>query len=797
MSFGRTTGTSPRRPLFGRSEVVEEVERALDEVGSSRGKAVLLVGGGGSGKTTVLGEAATRAESRGFLPVRGRALPGELAEPFRLVRDLLASAGGADDYAGVDLLLPLRAGRPPSGVGAGRTSEDDLERLLAPLGRTKVEGLGAVLQNVRVRFLERFGELAKRRPVAVLIDDLHLADAESLDFLEGLAREGPTRGVAFIASVDSGPAVPARSRSTLARWRTDEAFKSIEVRPFSSTEIAEFATWLRDGVAPSPQDVLRWKAETEGHPLFVELLVRSASGTARQPNRPAAPAEDLSGALLARATELDDVDRRVLTYASVLGREFDFVRLRAAVGLVEERLSEAVDRLVREGVLRERGGEVYEFVSEEFRASLYSGVTETRRAILHRKVAKALEARGGASDFELARHYYLGRDDPKAIEFGVRAAEQAASAYAFDTALSFLRQALEAEQRLPKRDHRLEVRLLTEVGRLMDEAGDLAGAEQVLSEAVALARGETDFDGPLGRALLGLAWTRVDRSDYAAAEPLALEAAARLERAGSPRDLFSAHRVLGTLYWRRSDLDLAERHQRAALAIAEREGTTHELGHALIDVANTLLPRGPQYVESTLALYGRAAALFAKEDDPSASTRVLMNSAVLEYRIGRVDDALRDIGRALDAAERSRSPIWIGYCLLNAAHWHAELGKADLARQLCERAERTLEPTGDRLARQQLQMIRGILAEKERRFDDAEREFTQSLSNARWMGIKGEVAEVLFRRARLAWTRGDPGGARTLLAEARANGLDTLRTDLAGEARKLASALEVSDDLPS
>ena len=84
----------------------------------------------------------------------------------------------------------------------------------------------------------------------------------------------------------------------------------------------------------------------------------------------------------------------------------------------------------------------------------------------------------------------------------------------------------------------------------------------------------------------------------------------------------------------------------------------------------------------------------------------------------------------------------------------------------------------------------------QRRFDDAEREFAESLANARWMGIKGEVAEMLFRRAHLAWVRGDGDGARTLLAEARANGLDDLRMDLAGEARELAAALEAAEDSP-
>jgi tetratricopeptide (TPR) repeat protein len=782
-----------KRPLFGRSEVVEELERALDDVLASQGKAILLVGRGGSGKTVVLEEAAARAEARGLATLRVRAPPGELAEPFQLVRELLAAAGGGDGGTGEHGLLgpsPAHSAeeRPPPG-DAGNA----LERLLAPLGRTTVEGLGSIVQAARVRFLDRFRELGRRRPVAVLVDDVHLADPGSLDFLEGLAREGPGHRVAFIASVDAGPSAPSRSHATIARWRSDEAFKTVEVRPFSSGELAEFATWLRDGVAPNTEDVTRWQAETEGDPLFVELLVRSASGGASPAEGPAKPG-GLTEELLARVADLDEVDRRVVTYASVLGREFDFARLRPAVDLAEEQLSEAVDRLVRRGILRERGGEVYEFASEEFRAALYAGVTETRRAILHRRIAKALEARGGESDFELARHYYLGREAPKAIEYGLRAADRAASVYAFETALAFIRQALESERRLPRREPRLEVRLLTEAGRLMDEAGDLPGAEQALSEAVALARGEADFDVPLGRALLGQAWARVERSDYAAAEPLALEAAARLERSGSPRDLLAAHRVLGTLYWRRSDLELAEKHQRAALAIAERDGTPHEHGHALIDVANALLPRGPDYVDTTLGLYEKAAALFAKEDDPSASARVLMNRAVLEHRIGRVDEAMRDIGRALDAAERSRSPIWIGYCLVNVAHWHAERGETELARQLSDRAERTLEPTGDRLARQQLLMIRGIIAEKERRFDDAEREYSESLAQARWMGMKGEVAEMLFRRANLALARGDAAGARTLLAEARANGLDELRTDLAGDARGLTEALASEDD---
>ncbi len=785
----------PLRPLFGRSEVIEEVERALDEVGSSRGRALLLAGAGGSGKSVVLDDAAARAEGRGFTAIRGRGLPGDLAVPLGLARDLWTDAEEHDSEPEPTDLLPDPARRTPPPT-TGPAAEEDLDRLLAPLGRTSVEGLASEREAARARFLDRFLRLSARQPEAILVDDLHLADGLSLDFVEALAREGPSRGVAFVATVDPGPGVPERARAAIAALLRDPAFKVVPIRPFTTSEVTEFATWLRDGAPPSLEDVLRWHAETEGHPLFVELLVRSTAGRSRHADRSATAPADLTQALLGRAAVLDEVDRRVLTYASVLGREFAFARLRSVVDLPEERLSEAVDRLVRGGILRERGREVYEFVSEEFRASLYASITETRRAILHRRIGHALEGKPATTDFELARHYYLGRDDPKAIEFGTRAAERAAAAYAFDVALTLLRQTLEARRRLPPPDPRLEVRLLTEIGRLTDETGDLTGAARSLTEAVGLARRETEFEGPLGRALLGLAWVGIEQSEYATAEPLALEAATLLERAGNPRDLLAAHRVLGTLYWRRSDLDLAEKHQRAALAIAERDGTPHERGHALIDVANALIPRGAEFVETTLALYEQAAELFAREDDPNAVARVLMNRAVLEHRIGRIDDALRDIGRALDAAERSRSPVWIGYCLINLAQWHTELGKTELARQTIERADRLLTPTGDRLALQQSQMIRGMIAERERRYDDAERAFGEALESARGMGLRGEIAEMLFRRARLARQRGDPGAARELLAEARACGLDDLRGDLADDAHELDAALGAGADPP-
>jgi tetratricopeptide (TPR) repeat protein len=782
------------RPFVGRPEVLMEVDRALDDAATPQAHGLLLVGPDGIGKSEVARVAAGRAADRGFRTVRGRGLPEEIAPPLSLVREIFSALSSPADEPVYD---PATGGFSP-GAGAfekelgaetpgARTpglASEGLESLLAPGGRTSIEGLGAARDALRRRFVDECLARKGTRSLAVVVDDLPLADALSLDLLNALAREGNGKGIVVFATGTTG-AIPAGADRVVRRLTAEGVLKEVVLRPLSVSEVGEFASWLLGGTRPSAEDVLRWHTQTGGNPLCLELLVRSVAGASLRSGPTDEAGGDVLAAVIERARALEGVDRRVLTYASVFGREFAFPKLQTSIGLAEEIVSESLDRLVRQGFLRERGAEVYEFVSERLWATVYTELTETRRMILHRKIATALEGRPDVSDFELARHFYIGRNDPKAVEYNLRSADGAARAYAFETALSLVRRALEAARRIAPRDLRQEVRLLTETGRLLNEIGDLPAAEETLNEAVLIARQEHAIELDLGRALLALAWTRIERSAYREAEPFALEAEELLGRAGGARDVFAAHRALGTLYWRLSDLARAEHHQRAALAIAEREGNPHERGHALVDVANTLLPRGPEFVDATLALYEEAAEQFGRLDDPSASARVRMNRAVLLHRVGRTEEALRDIEIALDAAERSRSPIWIGYCLLNLGQWQAELGRTTAAAELIDRAERTLAPTGDQLAVQQVQMIRGLIAEREGRFEDAERRYAESQETARRMGTLGELAELLFRRARLAARCHNPGRARELVAEARSSGLAVHRIDLLPEVEKL------------
>ncbi len=802
MSAARAVGEDPE-PLFGRSDIVAEVDRFLDAARTGTGGGLLLVGTGGIGKTPLVNLAVRHARERGFRVLRGRALNAELPAPFSLLRQLAGSFGSE---------LPVDAGTPPSvpdrfplpAASPGRVDRrsggdsttpaeparalDELEQLLIPLGRSHVEGLGAVRAQLYGRLADYFLGLARERPLLIAVDDLHFADSSSLELLASLAEASARTSVAILGSIAPPPEVPGRAREFLLSPTSTAHFRTVEIRPLLVSELAEFAAWIL-GAPPSNEDVLRWHAETNGNPLFAELLVRAETGSARGLRQTPSESGGLLATLLARARSLDEPTRRVLTYAAVLGREFGFSTLVAVTGVDEERVTEAVDRLVRAGVVRERGGEVYEFVSEGVRARLDAELTETRRRILHRRIGTALEAQGIANEFELARHFYLGRDDPKSVEYNLKAAESAGRSFAFEVALEHVERALAAERRRPDRGRRRELRLQTQMGGLLNELGNLPRASEVLEATVRLARQEPRSELELGRALLALAVNRLERSDYAVARPLAIEAAELLLRVGNSRDALSVHRTLGTIYWRLADFAGAEVEQRAALELAERERDPLELGHALVDVANTLGPRGPEGFEQARPLYERASALFDSVENHSARARVLMNLAVMERLAGRSDDALRTVERALAAAERGRTPIWIVYCLLNLGQWRAETGQVEAARAAIDRAERLARGVGEALAEQQIAMGRGLIAEAEGDWAGAEAHYRDALARARAMQLPSETAEMLFCLARVFHRLGRDDLARSRLAEARAGGLERFRPDLLGPLRALESSL--------
>lgn len=782
-------------PIFGRGQLLELAAGYLVEAAHGEGRFVALEGADGIGKSTLLEAVVERARPMGFRCLVARTQRSDLPTPYGLVRSLLETSGRPGDAAPEGggpgtlvpmFLMPLGSGAerpsatlPP--VGPAGEADDLLTRLSDPGDRLRGERRG-----LHERLVDFFREIAETQPLLLALDDLHHADRSSLDFLGNLLHHLTSERIAVVATlapagelaVETAGAVEGLLRLPLAR--------ALVVPPLTELDLRQYVRWLSGGRDAGADAVRRYFTQTGGNPLYVENLVRAQAG--RGGVVPEGSGDDLRSLLEARVKGLTEGERRTLVYGAVLGRAFDFALLARATGAPEESLTEALDRLVQAGLLRERAGEVYEFVSERVRADVYGELTETRRGILHRKALKAVEgttAPPGPDLFEMARHAYLGHDDARSSELNRRAAESAAESLAFDAAAAMLDRALESQRHIQPPDPARELRLEVELGRLLAEAGDLKRAEAVLEEAVLEAHRAPTRDREQAAALLGLARVRADRVDLRSALSLANEAFEILHRLNDARGLMAAHRVLGATTYRLGQLDAAERHQRAELELAEVHGTPAEQGHALIDLANTFISRGPARLQEALGLFDRAAQIFAGRQDPAAEARVRMNRGLLYHNSGRMEEALADLVEAASAAELSGSRIWIGYTQLNLAQVRAELHDPAAARRALDRALGLLEPMGDRLITQSSKMILGIIAEEEGNLPGAEAQYREAVELAREMSLGPDASESLFRLARVVARAGDRVEAAARLQEAFDLGLLEQRADL----RQLAEAL--------
>ncbi len=693
-------------------------------------------------------------------------------------------------------LLPFLGEAPPRvvprvvGDAVGAPSTEEMMLRLGPPGGNPA---GQGHQELTLRVAEFLRDASRSRPLLLALDDLQFADASSLEVVRHLASELGNVPLAVVATFSDAASSSERVRTRLTEVRQAAGFRTVTLRPFGPTEVAEFVRWVQGGRPASEQDVLRWHAQTEGNPLFLEQVARSTIGYGPPGVGSSAGGRNVAEVLRAPGRL---VERPRPPTPLVRGRPRQGVlvrrpaRGRGHVGGARHRGSRPAGP--RWPPARTRG-EVYEFVSDALRTEVYAELTETRRRILHQKAGRALEGRG-ASDSELARHFFLAREEEKAVEYNSRAAQAAARAFDFDTAAAHLSRALEAERRRPQRAVDIELQLLTDLGRLLDETGRLRRSDTLLTEAIRLARDQPGHQLALGRALLALAQTQTDLSEFASASALATEAVGILALVGTARDLMAAHRVLGTVSWRLGRPAEAEAHQREALLIARREGTPAEVGHTLIDLANSMIGTGPVLLDTALELYDQAAEMFAAQEDHAARARVLMNRAVLQYSNGKEDGARADLARAIEAAERSRSPIWIGYCCLNLAQIEAEAGRTTEAHRALDRAVDSLGTLGDRLASQQLAMTRGMLAVAEKEYGEADLQYAEALAQARSLGMTAEEVEVLARMAQSTHDRGDDGAARELLAKARERWSLVARPDLAERIAMVERALTQASD---
>jgi DNA-binding CsgD family transcriptional regulator/tetratricopeptide (TPR) repeat protein len=614
-------GQSTTSTFVGRAAELAQLSAALERAAHGAAAAVLIGGEAGVGKSRLIEELLEVARRDGALTLVGRCIDfadGELA--YAPITGALRPLPDLLDEAVLDQAL-----------GAGRA---ELARLVPALAAPGDERPAEPAPYGRERLFEfllgTIGRLGARRPVLLVIEDLHWADGSTRDLLRFLVRAASVERFALVITCrtdDFDRADPMRPY--LLELRRDPRVACIDLKPFTRQELGEFVRAIT-GTPPNPTVLQRLHERSEGNAFFAQELLRAGDSDA-------VPVT-VRDSLIDVMHRLSPAAARVVRVLAAAGPHVDHRLLELTADLRADDLSagvrEALDARI---IVQSTDGRALDFRHALLREVAHVDLLPGERRELHGVLARALERFPDLGDAatlagELAHHWSEAGDHPQALIASVRAAGQAERLFAHQEALRHLQRALELWTGASP-----ETRSGVSQLELTERATNAACASGEAQLAIALARRAVDIVGPdrAARQHAMLARCLWDGGRGADALSVSVRAIALTPPDGTAERalMLESHARL---------LLLTGREEQARAPIDEALDIARELGRPDIEAAllvTRVIATG-DHAEAAEAAGLEALAAARRDGDADTLMRAYINAAEALDHAGRVQDAI-------------------------------------------------------------------------------------------------------------------------------------------------------------
>jgi len=654
-------------PPFGREEEIELLLRRWQHAREEEGRAVVLTGEPGIGKSHIALALRERLQKEPHIALRyfcSAHHTNSVLFPF--IGQLERAAGFHRSDSPTEKQSKLEA------LVAQSTADPEhvavLANLLAlPAGDPyRLQELSPQKRKEKTlaALLAQLDGLAARQPILIIFEDIHWIDPTSLELLSAAVEHVPKLRALLLATTRPEFTPP---------WPSYPHLTTLPLTRLGRREGAALVERVAGGKILPKEVMDEILSRTDGVPLFIEELTKTVleSGLLQKrdgeyvlerPLPSLAIPTTLHASLMARLDRLAPV-RDVAQIGAVAGREFHYELLSAVAGLPSERLEEALGQLVESELIFRRGEiphAVYTFKHALVRDAAYSGLLKSRRAQLHAAIARALEQQFPevvqAQPETLAHHLTEAGLIENAIRYWLQAGKNAALRSANLEAIAHLERGIELTGGLPTDDakDRSELDLLLVLGPCL-----IATHGPAASKAVATFTRARELCKRLGeppeylQVMFWLATASVVRGEL----PQALEAIAGLPSTAEARG------------------------NQPALLNAIR-------GQAMILMFMGRIVEAREALERAVELFSASAeadriAARAAGQDAGVSMLVLM--AWVSWLLGNVDEAVTRMAAALERADVVQHAHTHAYAWYYASVLRALRGEPAIAQSYAER----------------------------------------------------------------------------------------------------------------
>ncbi len=418
-------------PLVGRGAELKLLNEAWHDAAAGHGRAVLLCGQAGIGKSRLARDFSIGAEAEGAFAVTGITDVHE-SMPYQAITAIVRSL----------VNLP-NVNIEPIWLSSVRTIAPELAAHLP--GAAVLPALDALRERARLfeAIAMVFERCAANRPIVAIVEDIHWAGRGSIELCRYLFSRLRASRICWLFTLREEDAPGNAALHEFRRvFDAQPGCRCLPLKPLTLSDTQELllrSGRVHDANAKSAAEQLHERCG--GNPFYTLAVAEEPDAISGGGALPAA----IRDAIIARIEALPERPRTFLQIASVVGASIDLELVTESAGWYTIETNDAVEALLDYRLIKERGGISFEFAHDFVHSAVYASLENQERTRRHHRVAHVLERLHGEREEragEIARHYDLAGDPHPAARFYLRAAGFALSVYAHEEATAHAQRAL-------------------------------------------------------------------------------------------------------------------------------------------------------------------------------------------------------------------------------------------------------------------------------------------------------------------------------------------------------------------
>lgn len=567
------------------------------------------------------------------------------------------------------------------------------------LVKKDIEGVKLETERLKIsdKMLGMLVDISKKRPLLLVLEDLHWADRASLFVLAYLSRNIRESNILILGTARPGESM--HLLKTLEIMKSDNSFVEIQLQKLDKAGI----TALIDSHY-KPNDFSEAFKEQmfgtcAGNPFFIiELLkqmfaeghIRELNGKYTLEREEYTVPSTIEEVVQKRLDALEPEAMALAEFASCAGRVFELGALKLFSSIPDQ--NTAFEKLSTASIIERSNGNA-EFCHALFQDTIYKGISPRWKAMHHKSLGEYYETfyQGKLDEvlYELARNFGLSNEHQKGFDYCLKAGGKAENSYAFEQAAYYISMALSALSHI--RGERSVKRQ-----ELLEKLGDLWVAAGIYEKAL------ENYAGALAEQKDNVAKARLHRKRGGVFER-------KSDFGDAFAEVVAGESLIGgdeLEHWRlvhqRAGIHLRKGEHDKVIAICEAiipelgrfQGCERDEGRVLSLLGFAYVRNGLQ--GKAIECFDRSLALLEKARDMLGRANVYNNLGILYYNQGDYDRARSAYNDGLRIYEELRDQSGIALLYNNIAVTYSTSGQWDLGLELNEKSLRIREKIGDK-----------------------------------------------------------------------------------------------------